>query len=83
MKAVVPYMKKAGQGSIVNTASYTALVGAGINGYTGSKGSIRAVSKAAAADLGYSIFELILFIQESLRHRCLLLSANIKKLWHS
>ena len=53
MKAVVPYMKKAGQGSIVNTASYTALVGAGINGYTGSKGSIRAVSKAAAADLGY------------------------------
>lgn len=54
MKTVVPEMKKAGKGAIVNTASYTALIGAGINAYTGSKGSIRAISRAAAAELGYN-----------------------------
>ncbi|QIL46666.1 SDR family oxidoreductase [Vagococcus coleopterorum] len=52
MQTVVPYMERAGQGAIVNTASYTALIGAGINAYTGSKGSIRAVTRAAAAELG-------------------------------
>ncbi|WEG74111.1 SDR family NAD(P)-dependent oxidoreductase [Vagococcus intermedius] len=52
MKKVVPLMKEAGKGVIVNTASYTALIGAGINAYTGSKGSVRAVTRAAAAELG-------------------------------
>ncbi len=54
IQAVTPYMKQAGQGSIVNTVSYTALIGSGINAYTGSKGSVRAITRAAAADLGYS-----------------------------
>ena len=52
MRAVVPYMKEAGQGSIVNISSYTALVGMGLNPYAGSKGSVRAISRAAAAEFG-------------------------------
>ena len=52
IKHVVPYMKKAEKGAIVNTVSYTALIGAGINAYTASKGSARALSKAAAVELG-------------------------------
>ena len=52
MRAVVPYMKKAGKGSIVNISSYTALVGMGFNPYSASKGSVRAISRAAAAEFG-------------------------------
>ncbi|WP_286925997.1 MULTISPECIES: SDR family NAD(P)-dependent oxidoreductase [Lysinibacillus] len=46
------YMKVAGKGSIVNTSSYTAIIGAGMNAYTASKGSLRAIARAAAAELG-------------------------------
>lgn len=52
MRTVVPYMKKAGKGSIVNISSYTALVGMGFNPYSASKGSVRAISRAAAAEFG-------------------------------
>ncbi len=52
MRAVVPYMKKTGKGSIVNISSYTALVGMGFNPYSASKGSVRAISRAAAAEFG-------------------------------
>ncbi|WP_102692434.1 SDR family NAD(P)-dependent oxidoreductase [Rummeliibacillus pycnus] len=52
IKHVKPYMKEAGKGSIVNTCSYTALIGSGTNSYTASKGSLRAISRAAAAELG-------------------------------
>ncbi|MGN7407862.1 SDR family NAD(P)-dependent oxidoreductase [Sporosarcina sp. SAFN-010] len=52
MRAVVPYMKKVGKGSIVNISSYTALVGMGFNPYSASKGSVRAISRAAAAEFG-------------------------------
>ncbi|WP_432354537.1 SDR family NAD(P)-dependent oxidoreductase [Sporosarcina sp. A2] len=52
MRAVVPFMKEAGQGSIVNISSYTALVGMGYNPYAASKGSVRAISRAAAAEFG-------------------------------
>ena len=46
------YMKEAGKGSIVNTSSYTAIIGAGFNAYTASKGSLRAIARAAASELG-------------------------------
>lgn len=46
------YMKEAGKGSIVNTCSYTAIIGSGFNHYSASKGSLRAIARAAAADLG-------------------------------
>ena len=52
IKHVAPYMKEAKQGAIVNISSYTALVGMGMNAYTSSKGSVRATSRAAAAELG-------------------------------
>ncbi len=52
IKHVAPYMKEAQQGAIVNISSYTALVGMGMNAYTSSKGSVRATSRAAAAELG-------------------------------
>lgn len=50
MKHAVPVMKSAGGGSIVNIASLASLVGGGLNGYTASKGGIRAISRAAAVD---------------------------------
>lgn len=50
MRAVLPEMKKAGGGSIVNIASIVSLVGMGLNPYTASKGAIRAMSKAAAME---------------------------------
>lgn len=52
VKAVVPEMKKAGQGSIVNTSSIAGLVGgaAGIQ-YSASKGANRLLTKTAAIEL--------------------------------
>ncbi|WP_249664533.1 SDR family oxidoreductase, partial [Lysinibacillus sp. D4B1_S16] len=38
IKHAAKYMKEAGEGSIVNTSSYTAINGAGFNAYTTSKG---------------------------------------------
>ena len=52
MKHVLPYMKEAAKGSIVNISSYTALIGMGLNPYSASKGAVRAISRAAAADFG-------------------------------
>ncbi|WP_068982692.1 SDR family NAD(P)-dependent oxidoreductase [Lysinibacillus xylanilyticus] len=52
IKHTSKYMKEAGKGSIVNTSSYTAIIGAGLNAYTASKGSLRAIARAAATELG-------------------------------
>lgn len=52
IKHVSKYMKEAGKGAIVNTSSYTAIIGSGFNHYSASKGSLRAIARAAAADLG-------------------------------
>lgn len=52
MKHALEYMKEAKKGSIVNISSYTALIGMGVNPYSASKGSVRAISKAAAAEFG-------------------------------
>lgn len=52
IKHVAKYMKEAKNGSIVNTSSYTAIIGSGFNHYSASKGSLRAIARAAAADLG-------------------------------
>lgn len=52
MKHALPYMKEAKKGSIVNISSYTALIGMGVNPYSASKGSVRAISKAASAEFG-------------------------------
>lgn len=51
IKNVSEYMKKAGKGAIVNTSSYTAIIGSGFNPYSASKGSLRAIAKAAAVEL--------------------------------
>ena len=50
MKAVVPSMKKAGNGSIINISSLNGLV-AGAIGYTDTKFAIRGMTKAAAIEL--------------------------------
>ncbi|QJD85025.1 SDR family oxidoreductase [Cohnella herbarum] len=50
IRSVIPIMKKAGGGSIVNIASLAGMVGGGFNGYAASKGGIRAISRAAAVD---------------------------------
>lgn len=52
IKHVSKYMKEAGKGSIVNNSSYTAIIGSGFNAYSASKGSLRAIARAAAAELG-------------------------------
>lgn len=52
LKHVLPVMTEQQAGSIVNLSSVTALVGMGLNSYTSSKGSVRAVTKAAAAENG-------------------------------
>lgn len=54
IKHASKYMKEAGKGSIVNTSSYTAIIGSGFNHYSASKGSLRAIARAAAAELGSS-----------------------------
>src|SRR5699024_1842140 len=48
IKHVAPVMAKEGKGSIVNISSYTAQIGQGFNHYSASKGTVRALSKAAA-----------------------------------
>lgn len=50
MKAVVPSMLKAGNGSIVNVSSINGLVGGAI-GYTDTKFAVRGMTKAAAMEL--------------------------------
>lgn len=50
MKAVVPSMKKAGGGSIVNISSMNGLVGGAV-GYTDTKFAVRGMTKAAALQL--------------------------------
>ncbi|WP_107924297.1 SDR family NAD(P)-dependent oxidoreductase [Lysinibacillus parviboronicapiens] len=52
IKHVSKYMKEADKGSIVNTSSYTAIIGSGFNEYSASKGSLRAIARAAAAEYG-------------------------------
>ena len=49
MKAVIPIMKAAKQGSIINTSSINGLVGGAI-GYTDSKFAVRGMTKAAALE---------------------------------
>ena len=49
MKAVIPSMKKAKQGSIINISSINGLVGGAI-GYTDSKFAVRGMTKAAALE---------------------------------
>lgn len=52
MKYVLPEMKKAGGGSIINISSIAGIVALNYtNGYTASKGALRALSKAAAVEL--------------------------------
>ena len=53
IKHASKYMKEAGKGAIVNTSSYTAIIGSGFNHYSASKGSLRAIARAAAAELGH------------------------------
>lgn len=54
LKHVGAYMKNQKSGSIVNISSVTAQVGMGLNTYTASKGSVRAISKAAATEFGHA-----------------------------
>jgi len=54
LKHLGAYMKKKQKGSIVNLSSVTAQVGMGLNSYSASKGSVRAISKAAASELGHA-----------------------------
>lgn len=50
MKAVIPAMKKAGVGSIINISSINGLVGGAI-GYTDTKFAVRGMSKAVALEV--------------------------------
>lgn len=50
-KAVVPSMKKAGSGSIVNVSSGSGLIGLGGVGYVASKFAVRGITKATALEL--------------------------------
>ncbi|KMY55351.1 tungsten formylmethanofuran dehydrogenase [Bacillus sp. FJAT-27231] len=52
IKHVVPYMKEQQKGAIVNISSFTAQIGMGFNPYSASKGSVRAMSRAAATQYG-------------------------------
>ena len=53
MRAVVPTMKSARQGSIINCSSVEGLAGmASLAAYTGTKFAIRGMTKAAAVELG-------------------------------
>lgn len=54
IKHLAPHMAEKNSGSIVNIASYTAIIGQGFNHYTASKGAVRSISKAAAAEFGRS-----------------------------
>lgn len=49
MRAVIPHMKRAGKGSIINVSSIWGISGAaGVAAYTASKGAVRLMSKNAA-----------------------------------
>lgn len=53
IKAVVPYMREAGSGSIINIGSLASIIAAGgFNPYTASKGAIEALTRSAALELG-------------------------------
>lgn len=53
MKAVVPAMREAGGGSIINISSNGGLEGVeGVIGYVGSKWAVRGMTKSAAMELG-------------------------------
>lgn len=52
IKTVVPVMKKAGGGSIVNVSSLAAVVGVEFNAYTLTKGAVVSMTRATAVDLG-------------------------------
>ena len=52
IKTVVPVMKQAGGGSIVNVSSLAAVVGVEFNAYTLTKGAVVSMTRAAAVDLG-------------------------------
>lgn len=54
MKYLAPHMAENNKGSIVNISSYTAIIGQGFNHYTASKGAVRSISRAAAAEFGNS-----------------------------
>jgi 3alpha(or 20beta)-hydroxysteroid dehydrogenase len=54
MKAVIPSMKAAGSGSIINTSSTSGFAGMPLLGaYTASKFAIRGMTKVAAMELGH------------------------------
>lgn len=51
MKYIIPEMKKAEGGSIINMSSIAGIIGqAGTSPYTGAKGALRSLSKAAAVE---------------------------------
>lgn len=53
MKYVIPEMKKAGGGSLINISSIGGIVGmAGTSPYTAAKGALRVLSKSAAVEHG-------------------------------
>ena len=53
MKYVIPEMKKAGGGSLINISSIGGIVGmAGSSPYTAAKGALRSLSKSAAVEYG-------------------------------
>ncbi|RAS77242.1 SDR family NAD(P)-dependent oxidoreductase [Priestia endophytica] len=53
MQTVIPHMKEAGVGSIINVASIAAVNSSGgLTAYTASKGAVDAMSRAAAVELG-------------------------------
>lgn len=55
MQAVIPSMKAAGGGSIVNTSSTAGFVGTfGLVAYTASKFAVRGMTKVAAMELGHA-----------------------------
>ena len=49
-KAVVPHMRKAGGGSIVNISSISGMISQGYPAYNASKGAIRVFTKSAAVE---------------------------------
>jgi 3alpha(or 20beta)-hydroxysteroid dehydrogenase len=54
MKAVIPALKQAGGGVIINTSSTSGFVGMpGLTAYTASKFAVRGMTKCAAVELGH------------------------------
>jgi NAD(P)-dependent dehydrogenase (short-subunit alcohol dehydrogenase family) len=51
-KAVIPAMREAGGGSIVNISSIAGLVGSGAVAYSASKGAVRLLTKSTAVQYG-------------------------------